>query len=167
MQSRGSAGVRAPCSHLPPPAPFLPLTWSVPPSPNPQWAGLWLGSHKKWHHQFSLLPTAPGAWGGVRGFPRCGPGTHLQLHLHIFPGCGHAVQVLAGRLHLAAVAAVDEEPEGRTGGRVMVAGTMVRQIWVSVQAPPLPRWVMLSLGLPICKMGITMAPPTGSYCSAE
>lgn len=49
----------------------------------------------------------------------------------------------------------------------MVASTTVRQIWVSVQAPPLPRWVMLSLGLPICKMGVTVAPPTWSYCSNE
>lgn len=93
-----------------------------------------------------VAPPAPSPphcpWGLGRGkrAPQMAPGPHLQLHLHILPGGSHMVQVLAGGLHLAAVAAVDEEPEGRTGGRVMVARTMVRQIWVSVQAPPLPRW---------------------------
>lgn len=44
-----------------------------------------------------------------------------------------------------------------------MAVTKVRQIWVSVPAPPLPSWVMLSPSLAICKMGITMAPPTWGF----
>lgn len=72
-----------------------------------------------------------------------GPGPDLQLHLYILPGAGYAVQVLAGRLHLAAVAAIDEEPVGRgqvaVAGRVTVAGTKVRQLWTSVPpGPPHP-----------------------------
>lgn len=60
-----------------------------------------------------LLP--PREWKGVRELPpaKMKPIPYFQLHLYILPGCGHAVQVLAGRLHLAAVAAVDEEPAGR------------------------------------------------------
>lgn len=97
-----------------------------------------------------------------------GPGPDLQLHLHILPGAGHAVQVLAGRLHLAAVAAIDEEPAGRgqvaAARQVTVAGTKVRPLWASVPpGPPLPSWVMLSLRLPAYKMGITVAFPIWGY----
>ena len=60
-----------------------------------------------------LLP--PREWKEVRELPpaKMKPIPYFQLHLYILPGCGHAVQVLAGRLHLAAVAAIDEEPAGR------------------------------------------------------
>lgn len=60
-----------------------------------------------------LLP--PGEWKGVRELSpaEMEPIPYFQLHLYILPGCGHTVQVLAGRLHLAAVAAIDEEPAGR------------------------------------------------------
>ena len=45
----------------------------------------------------------------------------------------------------------------------MAAGTKVRQIWVSVPAPPLPSCMMMSLSLPVCKMVITMARHTHTH----
>ena len=49
------------------------------------------------------------------------------------------------------------QEEGRRPGND--TGTKVQQIWVSIPAPPLPSWMVLSLSLPVCEVGTSFTNP--------